>query len=152
MAWCCCLRSWRRRSAACSSVCCRRSSGEPGALGTLREGRRGAGERRTRERARAVLVAGEVALAMALLTGAGVLIRTAWKINRVDPGFDGHNVLTARVLAPQSRFPDLASGARIIGRSAMPWRRPRAYSPQRSRLRFRSVRRFSRALVPKGSR
>ena len=72
---------------------------------TLREGGRWAGETRTRERARAVLVAGEVALAMALLTGAGVLLRTAWKINRVDPGFDGHNVLTARVLAPQSRFP-----------------------------------------------
>jgi putative ABC transport system permease protein len=87
-------------------------SASPSLVGALREGTRGAGESRTRERARAVLVAGEVALAMALLTGAGLLIRTAWKINQVDPGFDSHNVLTARVLLPLSRHPDLASGAR----------------------------------------
>jgi predicted permease len=84
----------------------------PSLVTTLREGGRGAGESRSRERARAALVAGEVALAMALLTGAGLLLRTAWKINRVDPGFDSHNVLTARVLLPLSRSPDLASGAR----------------------------------------
>jgi predicted permease len=79
---------------------------------TLREGGRAAGESRARERARAALVAGEVALAMALLSGAGLLIRTAWKLGHVDPGFDGHHVLTARVLVPLTRHPDLASGVR----------------------------------------
>ncbi len=59
-----------------------------------------------------VLVAGDVALALSLLTGAGLLLRTAWAINHVDPGFDGNHVLTARVLVPVSRYPDLASGAR----------------------------------------
>ncbi|HUQ80612.1 MAG TPA: FtsX-like permease family protein, partial [Gemmatimonadaceae bacterium] len=79
---------------------------------TLREGGRGAGESRTRERARAALVVGEVALTLALLSGAGLLLRTAWAINHIDPGFDGHNVLTARVLVPATRAPDLAAGTR----------------------------------------
>jgi predicted permease len=61
-----------------------------------------------------VLVAGEVALAMALLTGAGLLLRTAWTLDHVDPGFDPHHVLTARVLAPLSRYPDVATGARAF--------------------------------------
>jgi predicted permease len=61
-----------------------------------------------------VLVAAEVAMAMALLTGAGLLIRTAWTLNHVDPGFDARNVLTARVLAPQSRYPDVAAAARAF--------------------------------------
>ena len=87
-------------------------SASPRLSGTLREGGRGTGESRGRERARGVLVAGEVALAMALLTGAGLLIRTAWKINHVDPGFDSRHVLTARVLVPVSRNPDFASGIR----------------------------------------
>jgi len=79
---------------------------------TLREGGRGAGESRARERARSALVVGEVALTLALLSGAGLLLRTAWAINHVDPGFDGHNVLTARVLLPASRAPDFATGTR----------------------------------------
>ena len=61
-----------------------------------------------------MLVAGEVAMALALLTGAGLLIRTAWALDHVDPGFDPRNVLTARVLAPTSRYPDVASGARAF--------------------------------------
>jgi predicted permease len=82
---------------------------------TLRESGRGVGQTRTRERTRGVLVGGEVALALALLTGAGLLLRTAWKINHVDPGFDGNHVITARVLVPLSRHPDLASGVRKYG-------------------------------------
>ncbi len=79
-------------------------------LAALREGGRGSGEGRTRGRARNVLVAGEVALAMALLTGAGLLIRTAWAISHVDPGFDSGHLLTAQLLPPPARYPDLRSG------------------------------------------
>ncbi|HVX38188.1 MAG TPA: ABC transporter permease [Gemmatimonadaceae bacterium] len=78
----------------------------------LREGARGTSDGPTRERGRVVLVAAEVALAMALLTGAGLLLRTAWSIGHVDPGFDSANVLTAQVLLPPARYPDLGSGAR----------------------------------------
>jgi predicted permease len=87
-------------------------SANPALAAVLRQGARGVGESQSRERARAVLVVGEVALAMALLTGAGLLLRTAWKINHVDPGFDGNQVVTARILVPPARYADLASGAR----------------------------------------
>ena len=48
----------------------------------------------SRSRARSVLVVAEVALALVLLAGAGLLIRTFWALRTVDPGFDAHNVLT----------------------------------------------------------
>ena len=59
-----------------------------------------------RDRLRAVLVGAEVALAMTLLVGAGLLIRSALHVQRVDPGFDANGVITARVLLPESRYPD----------------------------------------------
>lgn len=79
---------------------------------TLREGGRGTSEGRGRERGRGVLVATEVALAMALLSGAGLLIRTASAIAHVDPGFESANVFTAQVLLPPARYADVASGTR----------------------------------------
>jgi predicted permease len=48
----------------------------------------------TRNYARSILVVVEVALALVLLVGAALLIRTAAALGRVDPGFDAHNVLT----------------------------------------------------------
>jgi predicted permease len=64
---------------------------------TLKEsaGRSGTGLRQNR--VRSVLVVVEVALAMVLLIGSALLIRTAVALGRVDPGFDTHNVLTMRM-------------------------------------------------------
>ena len=45
-------------------------------------------------RTRSLLVIAELALALILLTGAGLLIRTFWALRTVDAGFDPHNVLT----------------------------------------------------------
>ncbi|MFI5230807.1 MAG: ABC transporter permease, partial [Gemmatimonadales bacterium] len=59
-----------------------------------------------RDRLRAVLVACEVALAMTLLTGAGLLIRTAIRVQRVDPGFTARRVFAGRVMLPAARYPD----------------------------------------------
>ena len=59
-----------------------------------------------RDRVRAALVGVEVALAMTLLVGAGLLIRSAWLMQKVEPGFDPRGVHTARVLLPQSRYAD----------------------------------------------
>jgi putative ABC transport system permease protein len=53
---------------------------------------------------RALLVAGEVALALVLLIGAALLIRTFAALNAVDPGFDRHNILTMRMSLASSRF------------------------------------------------
>lgn len=78
----------------------------------LREGGRGVGLTKGRERSRAVLVTAEVALAMALLSGAGLLIRTAWDIGHIDPGFDGGHVLTAQVVLPGARYADMGMATR----------------------------------------
>jgi putative ABC transport system permease protein len=87
-----------------------RHAAHPALQAALREGARGTGDSKARERARAALVATEFALALALLTGAGLLIRTAWEIGHLDPGFDSRHILTAQVLLPPARYPDLASG------------------------------------------
>ena len=69
----------------------------------LREGGRGlAGAHQ--ERVRGALVAAQVALAMTLLTGAALLIRSQWKMQHVDPGFDPSGVLTVRLLLPATRY------------------------------------------------
>ena len=64
---------------------------------TLKEsgGRSGTGFRQNK--ARSILVVVEVALALVLLVGSALLIRTAMALGRVDPGFDTHNVLTMRM-------------------------------------------------------
>ena len=64
---------------------------------TLKEsgGRSGTGSRQNQ--ARSVLVVVEVALALVLLIGSALLIRTAVALGRVNPGFDTHNVLTMRM-------------------------------------------------------
>ncbi len=59
---------------------------------TLKEGGRGLSG--SRHRAQRVFVVVEVALALVLLAGAGLMIRSLAKLWRIDPGFDPHNVLT----------------------------------------------------------
>jgi len=73
----------------------------------LREGGRGSGGAR-RDPLRAFLVATEVALAMTLLTGSGLLIRTAIHLQQVNPGFRPTNLMTARLLLPGARYRDPA--------------------------------------------
>ena len=64
---------------------------------TLKEsaGRSGTGFRQNK--VRSVLVVSEVALALVLLIGSALLIRTAMALGRVDPGFDTSNVLTLKM-------------------------------------------------------
>lgn len=56
--------------------------------------------------ARQVLVAGEIALSVILLTGAGLLVRTFVELRRLDPGFDPSNVTTATVSLQDKRYED----------------------------------------------
>lgn len=55
-------------------------------------------------RIRSLLVISEMALALVLLVGAALLVRTFWALRAVDPGFDAHNVLTMRMSLTGSRF------------------------------------------------
>jgi putative ABC transport system permease protein len=70
--------------------------------GGLREGGRGVRHGGARDRVRTALVAAQVALAVTLLVGAGLLIRTALHLQRVAPGFDMNGVLTASLTLPPS--------------------------------------------------
>jgi len=67
---------------------------------TLKQGGRGASG--TRNRAQDVFVVAEMALAVVLLTGAGLTIRSLVRLWNVDPGFNPHNVLTFGLSLPPS--------------------------------------------------
>jgi putative ABC transport system permease protein len=62
----------------------------------LREGGRGTGSRRVAG-LRALVVLTECALAVLLLAGAGLLLRSLGRVNAIDPGFDPHRVLIVRL-------------------------------------------------------
>ena len=79
----------------------------------LRDGGRAGASRRTRA-LRAVLVTGEVALASALLIGAGLLLQTLRNLNAVDLGFDPARVLTLQTRLPQPRYADFARRQRYF--------------------------------------
>ncbi len=69
---------------------------------TLREGGRGATA--GHHRLRALLVVSEIAASLVLLIGAGLMLKTMAQLNRVDPGFEIHNLLTFSVgLSPANR-------------------------------------------------
>ena len=65
-------------------------------------GARGATGRMTT--VRTVLVAGEVALALIVLVGAGLMVKSLARLVNVDPGLDPHNVLTVTMALPQPDF------------------------------------------------
>jgi putative ABC transport system permease protein len=56
------------------------------------------------ERLRAVLVVAQVALALVLLVGSGLLVRTFARLQQVDLGFDSGHVLTAQVVLPGVKY------------------------------------------------
>ena len=58
---------------------------------------------------RAMLVIGETALALMLLVGAGLLIKSFAHLQDVNPGFSADNVLTAQLALPATRYPDPAA-------------------------------------------
>ena len=82
---------------------------------SLREGGRAGAEGRRQHRLRDLLVASEFALALILLTGAGLAIRTFIALHDIDPGFDPRGVVTMVVsftgsaeASPERRVPFIA--------------------------------------------
>jgi putative ABC transport system permease protein len=75
---------------------------------SLREG----GSRTTagtaKARMRGALVVAEVALAVVLVVGAGLLLRSFWNLMHVDAGFNRDRLTTFRIALPQSQYPDPA--------------------------------------------
>ena len=71
---------------------------------TLKEVRPGAPIAGAAQGVRALLMVAEVALALILLTGAGLLIRSFVRLTSVDPGFDPQHVLTERIMLPLGKY------------------------------------------------
>jgi putative ABC transport system permease protein len=81
----------------------------PDLSGTLREGTRaGAGTVQSR-RTRSALVVAEVAIAVAVLFGTGLVMKSFLRLMDVDPGFRPQNVLTFKIDMPADRAPDQLS-------------------------------------------
>ncbi|HTB14769.1 MAG TPA: ABC transporter permease [Bryobacteraceae bacterium] len=78
--------------------------------GTLHDALKAAGGRGTAgsvasNRFRSALVSSELALALILLIGTGLMIRAFWKLSEVNPGFRPEGVLTVRVNLPAATYP-----------------------------------------------
>jgi hypothetical protein len=72
---------------------------------SLQEGRTVAGSPR-QNRTRDSFAIAQVALALVLLTGAGLLIRSFSRLVNVDPGFQSDNILTAQIQLPNTKYKD----------------------------------------------
>jgi predicted permease len=75
-----------------------------GALATLRDGDPRTGWEPGRHRLRSLLVVAETMLAVVLAIGAGLLVKSLWKLHRVDPGYHTEHVLTMRLALPASAY------------------------------------------------
>jgi predicted permease len=71
---------------------------------TLKQGSGRSGSGSLKQHTRKALVVCEVALSLVLLIGAGLMIRSFWKLQNVDPGFDVNNALTMSVALTPIRY------------------------------------------------
>jgi predicted permease len=83
------------------------SSSKPDLNGALKEGSRGATRGLAQQRTQRLLVVGEIALAVVLLTGAGLMIRSFLRLHNEDLGFEPENVLTVQVSLPRLKYADI---------------------------------------------
>jgi putative ABC transport system permease protein len=81
---------------------------------TLKEGSSRTGSGFRQNKARSILVVTEMALALILLVGAALLIRTFATLRSVKPGFDSHNVLTMEMSLSGTRFENTAGVAQAV--------------------------------------
>ncbi len=70
----------------------------------LKDGGRGPADTARGKRVRNALVVAEVALALALLVGAGLMLRSFARLQQVNPGYNAENALTAGLSLPASRY------------------------------------------------
>jgi putative ABC transport system permease protein len=71
---------------------------------SLKEGGRSGSESAGRHRFRSLLVIGEVALTLVLLTGSALMVKSFIRLLDANPGFDPHKVLTMQISLPSQRY------------------------------------------------
>jgi putative ABC transport system permease protein len=76
----------------------------PNVMESLKEGGRGLADSLHRSHMRSFLVVFDMAVAVVLLVGAGLLIQSFWHLQRVDPGFNPHRILTFKIDLPYTRY------------------------------------------------
>ncbi len=79
----------------------------------LKEGGRSATAGGPRQRLRSTFVVVELAVALVLLIGAGLLIKTFWNLRSVEPGFNPDHLLTMRVELPEARYKEVDQQTRF---------------------------------------
>ncbi|MGE0129992.1 MAG: ABC transporter permease [Blastocatellales bacterium] len=78
----------------------------PNLTEALKEGGRGGAGGESRGRLRGALVIGEIALSLVLLTGAGLMIKSFYRLTSVDPGFQPDKALTMRMQLSGEKYGD----------------------------------------------
>lgn len=73
---------------------------------SLKDSTRGSAEGARSRRYHRVIIIAEVAIAVVLLFGAGLTLRSFLKLQNVDPGFKPEGILSAQVLVPRSKYPE----------------------------------------------
>jgi predicted permease len=91
----------------------------------LKEGGRSATAGSARQRLRSTFVVVELAVALVLLVGAGLLVKTFWKLRSVEPGFNPDRLITMRVELPETHYKEVAPQTRfrkqvLAGMNALP--------------------------------
>jgi len=79
----------------------------------LKEGGRSATAGGARQRLRSTFVVVELAIALILLVGAGLLIKTFWILRSVEPGFNSDHLLTMRAELPEARYKEVDKQTRF---------------------------------------
>jgi putative ABC transport system permease protein len=90
---------------------------KPDLSSSMKESSRGSGSSMKHNKMRSLLVVSEVSLALVLLVGASLLIRTFVALRAVDPGFNAHNVWTAEMALNGPQF-EKTTGVALVVRNA----------------------------------
>ncbi|HKY05528.1 MAG TPA: ABC transporter permease, partial [Blastocatellia bacterium] len=86
-------------------------------VGSLKEAGTRSTESPGRHRLRGALVISEVALALILLIGAGLMIKSLIRLQQIDPGFEPENVVTMRLSLPQARYNEAGKQRAFYGQA-----------------------------------